>query len=119
MRISGRSGLMATSDLFALQDEVTSQIAAVLYVDLVAAEAARATERPDALDYIFRGRAAGLKPPSHDCYAEMISLFERALAIDPRSVEAMSRLAQALAGRVLDNVTDTAEADIARAEGLA
>ena len=51
-------------------------------------------------------------------YAEAISLFERALALDPRSVEAQSRLASALAGRVLDHMTDSAAADIERAEGL-
>ena len=43
-----------------------------------------------------------LKPPSRDNYAEAISLFERALALDPQSVEAQSWLAIALAGRVLD-----------------
>jgi TolB-like protein len=46
-----------TSDLFALQDEITSQIAFALNIELALAEAARPTEHPDALDYIFRGRA--------------------------------------------------------------
>jgi adenylate cyclase len=45
-------------------------------------------------------------------------LFERALALDPRSVEAQNRLALALADRVLDSMTDTEAADIARAEEL-
>jgi adenylate cyclase len=48
----------------------------------------------------------------------MIGLFERALALDPRSVEAQNRLALALADRVLDSMTDTEAADIARAEEL-
>ncbi len=108
-----------TGDLFALQNEITSRIAVALNLELVAAEAARPTEHPDALDYILRGRAASSKPPSRDNYAEAISLFERALALDPRSVEAQSWLAIALAGRVLDEMTDSAAADIARAEGLA
>jgi TolB-like protein len=108
-----------TSDLFALQDEITSRIAVTLDLELVRAEAARTTEHPDALDYILRGRAASNKPPSRDKYAESISLYERALALDPRSVEAQSLLAGALTGRVLNNMTDTAAADIARAEGLA
>ena len=51
-----------TSDLFALQDEITSRLANALGVELIAAEAARPTEHPDALDYILRGRAARLKP---------------------------------------------------------
>jgi len=33
-------------------------------------EAARPTERPDALDFILRGRAARLKPDSRDSFAE-------------------------------------------------
>src|SRR5215470_2451318 len=45
-------------DLFALQNEVTSRIAVALNLELIAAEAARPTENPDALDYILRGRAA-------------------------------------------------------------
>jgi adenylate cyclase len=39
-----------TGDLFALQDEITSRIAIVLNVELIAAEAARPTDRPDAFD---------------------------------------------------------------------
>src|SRR5262249_42065738 len=44
---------------------------------------------------------------------------ERALALDPDSVEAQSGLAGALAGRILANTTDTVEADLLRAEDLA
>ena len=73
---------------------------------------------PDALDYILRGRAALDKPASRDTYAETIGLFERALALDPRSAEAQSRLANALVARVLDEMTDSAAADMERAEGL-
>src|SRR6516165_3802237 len=51
-------------ELFALQNEITSRLANTLGVELIAAEAARPTEHPDALDYILRGRAAGLKPDS-------------------------------------------------------
>ncbi len=108
-----------TSDLFALQDEITSRIAVTLDLELVGAEAVRPTEHPVALDYILRGRAARLKPPSRENRAEAIGLFERALALDPQSVEAQSRLATALAARVLDNMTDMAAADILRAKCLA
>jgi len=108
-----------TADLFTLQDEVTSRIAIALDTELVSAEAARLTVHPDALDYIFRGRATRAKPPSRESYAEAIALYERALALDPRSVEAQSWLAIALTGRVVDGISDTAQADIARAEHLA
>jgi adenylate cyclase len=104
-----------TSDLFALQDEVTSRIAISLDVELVAAEAVRQTQNPDAADYILRGREAELKTPSRESRAEGIGLFERALALDPQSVEAQSRLAQLLVARVMDQMTDSAAADMERA----
>jgi len=107
-----------TGDLFALQNEITGRIANALGVELIAAEAARLTDNPDALEYILRGRAAGLRRVSRDTHAERISMFEHALALDPRSVEAQSLLAGALAGRVLDGVADSEGADIARAEVL-
>jgi TolB-like protein len=106
-------------DLFALQDEITSRIAVALDSELVIAEAARPTQHPGALDYILRGRAASYKPTSRDNFDETVSLFERALALDPRSSEAQSYLAIELTARVLEDMTDTAAADLARAEGLA
>jgi TolB-like protein/Flp pilus assembly protein TadD len=108
-----------TADLFTLQDEVTSRIAIALKTELVGAEAARLTVHPDALDYIFRGRATRAKPPSRESYAEAVDLYERALELDPQSVEAQSWLAIALTGRALDGSTDTVAADIVRAEHLA
>jgi adenylate cyclase len=107
------------TDLFALQDEITTRIAVALNLELIGVEAARPAEHPDALDYIFRGRALGLQPPSRERHSEQISLYERALALDPESVEAQSLLATGLAGGILTNMTDTVEADVMRAEDLA
>jgi TolB-like protein/Flp pilus assembly protein TadD len=107
-----------TGELFALQNEITNRIAVALSGELVGAEAARPTENPDALDYLLRGRAAMLKSATSETFAESIGLFERALALDPQSVEAQSRLAGALVVRVTTGMTDRAAADIARAEGL-
>jgi tetratricopeptide (TPR) repeat protein len=45
-------------------------------------------------------------------------LYEHALALDPNSVEAQSKLADALSARILSNMTDTAKADGLRAEKL-
>src|SRR5262249_7551854 len=42
-----------------------------------------------------------------------------ALALDPQSVEAQSRLAAVLVSRVLELTTDSAAADLGRAKGLA
>jgi tetratricopeptide (TPR) repeat protein len=86
---------------------------------MVTAEANRPTEDPDALDYLFRARAAGWRPPSRHKYAEQIHLLERALALDPLSIEARTFLAIALTSRVISGMADAATADIARAEEIA
>jgi TolB-like protein/class 3 adenylate cyclase len=108
-----------THDLFALQNEVTGRIAVALSLELVAAEADRPTKHPDALEYFLRGRAAANKPHTRDTRVEAISMFERALVLDPRSVATLSSLAGVLAGRAFDGWADSPAADIARAEGLA
>jgi tetratricopeptide (TPR) repeat protein len=109
-----------TADLFALQNEITSRIANAIGVELIATEAARPTEHPDALDYILRGRAVLFKPRTPDTHREAINLYEHALALDPQSVEAQSRLAVVLVDSVGTGMTDSASAapDIARAEAL-
>jgi adenylate cyclase len=107
-----------TGDLFVLQNEITSCLANALGVELIAAEAARPAQHPDTLDYILRGRAALVKSPSRDNYTEMIQLFEYALALDRQSTEAQSWLARVLSIRVLNAMTDSAAADLARADGL-
>jgi TolB-like protein/class 3 adenylate cyclase len=105
-------------DLFALQNEITSRIAVALGYELLTAEAAQPTEHPDVLDYVLRARAAHERSPSRDRYAEVIRFYERALALDPGSAVAQAGLAGILANRVLDDMTDTAAADMARAESL-
>jgi len=105
-------------DFFALQNEITGRIANALNVELVGVEAARPTDHPEALDYIFRGRAAHNKGSSREAFAEAIDHYERALVLDPGSVEAQSLLAGTLGNRVLEKKTDSAAADIVRAEGL-
>jgi adenylate cyclase len=108
----------ATDDLFALQDEVTSRIAAALNLELLRAEAARPVENPDAFDYILRARAAHNMSATRENFAYAISLIERALTLDPSFADAKAFLAQVLAGRVLDQMTDTVAADIERAKQL-
>jgi tetratricopeptide (TPR) repeat protein len=113
-RFSGDAG-----DLFALQDELTGKIAVALDLELVDAEASRPIEQPDTRDYILRGRAARLRPPSRENRAEAIVSFEQALTLDPQSAAAQSWLATALTARVLDFMAETPVADIARAAELA
>jgi TolB-like protein len=108
-----------TAELFALQNEITGRLANALGVELIAAEAARLTADPDALDYILRGRAVlYAKPRTPSIYSEAIDLFEHALALDPQSAEAKSRVAVILADGVLSGIADSATADLARAESL-
>jgi adenylate cyclase len=106
-------------DLFALQTEITRRIAWALHLELLDTEAGRPSEHPDAREYILRGHAAYAKPPTRDNFAEAIGLFERALALDPGSVDAKSLLAGVLLFRVLEFPADSSDSDIERSEELA
>jgi adenylate cyclase len=59
------------------------------------------------------------KPPSRNNSAEAISLFERALALDPGAAEAQSLLANVLVNRSLDFPTSSTSGDMKRAGELA
>jgi tetratricopeptide (TPR) repeat protein len=107
-------------DTFAIQNEITGRIGVALNVELVGAEVSRRTDQPDVLDYILRARALYLgNAPTRSIYAEQIALYERALALDPSSGKVKSFLAWQLAARVLDQMAESADSDIARAETLA
>jgi TolB-like protein/DNA-binding winged helix-turn-helix (wHTH) protein len=107
------------ADLFALQNEITGRITNTLKLQVIAAEADRRAELPDALDYIFRGRDLFFgRPPSRENYKKAIALYEQALALDPQSAEAKTFLAGALVNRVIQNLTDTRTVDFVRAEQL-
>jgi tetratricopeptide (TPR) repeat protein len=85
---------------------------------LIAVEARRSIEQPDALDYILRGRAIALKPPNRERTNEAIAMYERALAVEPASAEAQTQLALALLRRVFSGTSEARGNDIARAKGL-
>jgi tetratricopeptide (TPR) repeat protein len=59
-----------------------------------------------------------LKSRTPDTYREAINSFEHALALDPQSVEAQSRLANVLVIRALSGMAESMGPDLARAEGL-
>jgi adenylate cyclase len=105
-------------NLLDLQNEITGRIARALQSQLVIAEARRSVDRPDAEDYILRGRAALTKPISRENYAEAETSFEHALALDPAATEAQIGLARVLVARALDQMSNSNDADIKRAEDL-
>jgi len=109
---------LLADDLLWLQDEVTGRIAIALGLELVKLEAVRRSENPDAFEYILRARAAYNRDSTRECFAEAISLCESALALDPGSIQARGLLAQALSGRVLEQMTETRAADLELAEAL-
>jgi TolB-like protein len=105
-------------DLFALQNDITREIAVALSAELVSAEAARVIEHPDDIDYILRARAASNKGATRENFSRAVNLYEQALALDPQSVEVQSALALTLAGRVLAGMTNSRADDITRAKKL-
>jgi adenylate cyclase len=105
-------------DLFALQNEITARIARALQGQLAIAEARRPTDHPDALDFILRGRAVLTRPTSKENSEEAGALFEKALALDPKSADAATWLAATLAYRVTDELSDSPDEDLHRAEKL-
>jgi len=109
---------LLAQDLLWLQDEVTGRIAIALNLELVKLEAARRSENPDAFEYILRARATHNRDSTRERFAETISLCESALALDPASIQARALLAETLAGRVLDQLSDTPAADLERAGAL-
>jgi TolB-like protein/DNA-binding winged helix-turn-helix (wHTH) protein len=110
-RFEGEAGA-----LLDLENAITGRIASSVQWWLVLAEARHPADHPDALDYVLRGRAAYTKPPSRESYAAAVSLFERAVALDPGSTEAQGWLASALTARVLNFKSDSPSSDLQGAD---
>jgi adenylate cyclase len=112
------------SKLGRLQVEFVARLANSLGVELVKAEALRAMRErpnnPDAVDLSMRGWVElyrGATSKTNEDAA--VGLFERALAIDPQLVPAMSGLATTLYNRVAWLHSDDPKSDLARAEDWA
>ncbi|MCK1546633.1 adenylate/guanylate cyclase domain-containing protein [Bradyrhizobium sp. 160] len=85
------------ADIFDMQDEITTRLARTVGIQLVAAEGRRAErERPnnmDAVDLAMRGWAILNQPLSLRRDRAACDLFDAALRLDPRNVEALVGLA--------------------------
>jgi len=111
------------SDLFEMQDEVIARLARTLDVELTAVLARGAApsgaENPDALDFVFRGRAALNRGLTLEAQTEAQRQFEHAIAIDPDNVEALAGLAMARTNLVANFMTDDRAQHLAAAEAAA
>ncbi|MGH6969363.1 MAG: tetratricopeptide repeat protein, partial [Stellaceae bacterium] len=109
------------TDLFALQDAVTLELAGVLNVQLVEAETrrSRAKANPDALDLVLRARAAANRGLSREHNDAGLKLFEAALRLDRDNVAALCGASEALIGGVTSLWSEDMAGDLARGETLA
>jgi TolB-like protein len=108
--------------LLAAETEITGRLARSLNLELIKdlghrIDATGAVD-PDARDLVMRGYALWYRPRATGNNVEAIRVFERALEIDPRSLDARVGIAKILVSNVTQAWTGTAEQDIARAEDL-
>jgi len=87
----------AASDVFALQDRITRQVAGALAIRVSESELARVAAQPpssfDAYDYVLRARPA-LQRPSRAGIVEARDYLRRAIALDPKYAAAQSALGE-------------------------
>lgn len=79
------------ADLFDMQDEIVSRLANTLEAQLTEQEARRSerSPHPNSMDLYFQGKALLHKGWTSKCVPEARGIFERALARDPKNVDAM------------------------------
>ena len=84
------------ADLFDMQDEIVSRLANTLNAELIEAEARRAERslHPDAIELYFQGMACFNKGRTAEYTTRARGFFERALALDPKNVEALVAMAE-------------------------
>jgi adenylate cyclase len=106
------------ADLFKLQDRVVAQLANALGYELVKAEASRGAHsaNPDAIDLTMRGWAILNQPQlvsDLTSVAKARDLFEQALKLDPRNVDALVGAAAAERWDFVDHGLDAKPGQIA------
>jgi class 3 adenylate cyclase/TolB-like protein/Tfp pilus assembly protein PilF len=113
---TGRGNLAET------QSEITGRLARTLNLELVE-QASRRIEQekaanPDARDLVIRARALVYRPAAIAIREEARRLFERALEIDPGSIDAKIGLAALLVTTIKVGWSNSVQQDQARAEQL-
>ena len=112
----------ALSDLFALQDKITTQIAGALAIHISQAEQQRAfakpTENLEAYDYMLRARPASLRPDRANI-VEARTLLRRAIELDPNYSTAYTALAETYHSAVSMGWAESPAEFLVRAEEMA
>jgi TolB-like protein/class 3 adenylate cyclase len=112
------------ADLFDMQDEIVSRLANTLDAQFIAAEARRAERsvHPDAMDLYFQGAAWYHKGVIPEYMAQARGFFERGLALDCGSIEALVGVAtvdsMSAAAMVADDLARVAAAEAAVIKAL-
>jgi adenylate cyclase len=100
------------SDLFALQDRVTTLVGNSIGREMIIV-AARESETHKSsskvADLMLRARALNLKPVSLNNYQQMEDLYRQALALEPNNASAMAELAACLTIQAADYGAQIAE----------
>jgi TolB-like protein len=110
------------ANLAEAQSEITGSLARTLNAELVRDIGRRIEQEkainPDARDMVMRGWAWWYHPASLVNRQEAQRAFERALELDPVSVDANIGIASMLAANIVDGWSSSVEQDKARAEQL-
>jgi TolB-like protein len=108
------------ADLFDMQDEIVARLANELGTELTLAEAKRAERKinPSAIELCFQGVAWIYRGPTRENLTAARDFFERALSVDPTSVEALLGRARVEAGFGSTFVDENRWAHFAKAEPL-
>ncbi len=106
------------ADLFDMQDEIVARLANTLNAQLIEVEARRAERsvHPDAMDLYFQGIAHLNKGVTLEHLTQARGFFERALALDPGSIEALVGTAIVDYSIGVNFFTDERAASLAAAE---
>jgi TolB-like protein/class 3 adenylate cyclase len=106
------------ADLFDVQDEIVCRLANTLTSQLVEVEAQRGerSPHPDATDLYFQGWAFANKGITPEYMTKARSFFERALALDPKNIEALVGMASIDLGMAANYLIDDGVARLAIAE---